>query len=703
MTPSTRPTFLRASLSRIAVTGAATLVTTFAIGPVALAVDGGSAPQSQPSDVGTVEAQPVESSAAPEVDEADPSAGTVTDTPEDVAPVEDSDPSPQPAEPAPAGPDPEPFATNQLTKSATIFETAEPGSETPLAEDDPAYVDQQISVSVKIADGAYVAEGTGTVGSKFQIDVTLDGETTTTYCDTSEGTGVGTESFCLFGEDEGGRSRLFTVPAGASVQVTQIEAADGLEINYISGMGREPSPESGSHALVFQNYGPSPVTAPDERMIRQGQFVDIDVLDNDQSDDPARRLTISEATPAHGVAEVIEIEGRQQIRYAPNEDFIGNDEFKYMLTDSNGESAGTVHINVIGADDVTPNYGSQKYRVGVQIADGSYVPEGTTTVGSTFTITTRSQDGTETVTHCTTETTNSSGVPGETDTSSMCPGTELGGLPFPYPFYVPYSAPAGATVTITQASAQPGLVPQANPIVIEPCDYDVVEGCPTIDAMFVNRGTILPVAVDDSATGDAGKSVRIDVLANDTSEDPNTTMSIADGPGHGTARVTGSPTAPATPEGQPEEGGQSGEQGASGLLRPSNARTLTPTATSARVVNQGSLAVVYTPARNFSGVDTFTYTLANGNGTSTATVSVRVRDGEVVDSSDSDSSGPDSSDSGSSAAGAPAAGPSDTAGQALPDTGGPTSWLLVLGGLLVAAGSAVASRARRGVRGSKFG
>ena len=36
---------------------------------------------------------------------------------------------------------------------------------------------------------------------------------------------------------------------------------------------------------------------------------------------------------------------------------------------------------------LAPNFGYQKYRVGVRLADGSYVPEGTTTAGTTFAVT----------------------------------------------------------------------------------------------------------------------------------------------------------------------------------------------------------------------------------------------------------------------------------------------------------------------------
>jgi hypothetical protein len=86
-----------------------------------------------------------------------------------------------------------------------------------------------------------------------------------------------------------------------------------------------------------------------------------------------------------------------------------------------------------------------------------------------------------------------------------------------------------------------------------------------------------PLAVDDSTTTDAGISVIIDVLVNDSDPDGDTlTVSSVTQPGHG-------------------------------------------------AVTNGTTHVTYTPDPNFLGDDSFTYTASDGNGsTDTATVRVTV-------------------------------------------------------------------------------
>lgn len=699
MTRSLDPGFLRSSLARVAVTGAATLAATIAVAPVAIA-DGAPSP-SEPtaSEVAAPDAQPSQSPAATEDDgsqqDSTDTAGATESAPptedpaptQDPAPVDDPTPEAQPTvETAPVTP--EPFATRRM-QTASVSES----SEAPVAAAAEAYVDQQITVSVKIASGAYVAEGTSTAGSQFEISYVLDGATTTRSCSTEASTLAGTETFCLFDDGESGQTTAFSVPAGASVTVTQTAAAPGLVINNVNAMSLGPTEEAGLHPLSFENFGPAPTTQPDEVETQQAVPIDIDVVGNDDSIDPETTLSLSEAVPAHGRAELVDVDGKTQIRYTPDEDYSGSDEFKYFLTNANGSTAGTVHVTVSEATgEVSPNYGSQKYRIGVRIADGSYVPDPTTTtVGSTFTITTRTQDGTTTTTQCTTQSIDL-GETSTSDTSSIC----LSDYPFPYNYFGPYdTAPAGAMVTITQTGAGTGLLPQSDPIVIEPCELDDLgAGCPQVDAVFQNTGSIMPIAVDDSATTDSGKAVSIDVLANDTSADPNTKLRIASGPRHGTAQVVGS----AAVVGEPGVEGPAGDSGATGQQLLASARTGAARAIpAARVANGGSQAVSYTPARDFSGRDTFTYSLTNGNGSSTATVRVRVKDGRVVEKSDSkDSAGTPKPHSKPAAVAAPAA-------TVLADTGGPSSWLVMLGGFLIACGSAVASRGRRKLKASKVG
>jgi LPXTG-motif cell wall-anchored protein len=287
-------------------------------------------------------------------------------------------------------------------------------------------------------------------------------------------------------------------------------------------------------------------------------------------------------------------------------------------TDSAGEAAAAA---------VAPDFGEQKYLVGVQVKDGSYVEDGATTDGSTFTIRT-TLDGKTTTTTCTARRI--------VDTLSVCDNAV---------------APAGATVEVVQDTAGPGLtksgeVRRLEPCTLEPGDEGQCGGGPVF---FENTGP-LPDPVDDEATTDEDTSVRVDVLANDTSNDPATTISLEGDAEHGDVELVGEPVAPTTEQ-----------TGGVGTLA---------------VPAGGTQAVVYTPEAGFTGTDTFTYRLTNTNGSRTATVTVDVV-GEAVPPSPGAEEDP------------------STPSAPLPDTGGADVRLLGLGGALVAAGALLARGRRR--------
>src|SRR3954469_17074420 len=56
-------------------------------------------------------------------------------------------------------------------------------------------------------------------------------------------------------------------------------------------------------------------------------------------------------------------------------------------TPTSPDTAGNPAATTTKPAAVTANYGYQKFRVGVQIKSGAYVPEGTTTAGTELTIT----------------------------------------------------------------------------------------------------------------------------------------------------------------------------------------------------------------------------------------------------------------------------------------------------------------------------
>ncbi|KAA1395445.1 Ig-like domain-containing protein [Aeromicrobium ginsengisoli] len=282
--------------------------------------------------------------------------------------------------------------------------------------------------------------------------------------------------------------------------------------------------------------------------------------------------------------------------------------------------------------DVEPNFGTQKYRVGVQVADGSYVPAGTTTAGTTITITETGPnvDGGSRTFTCTTAA--DTQQPGSTAT--YCHGdvgaptlakAKASGVtvtPAIIPTDQMFIAAPGSTVTIQQTTVMPNLLRDTTTATINPCVFSGDgDACPQVgglSALFNDPG-LPPIAVDDKATTREGRAVDIDVLDNDDPVNgaPVSGLAVTSDPSDGTAKVS------------------SGE-------------------------------ITYTPDDGFTGTDTFDYRYNTPNGSATATVTVTVRPQEVAD-----------------------------ADQALPDTGGADPRLFGFGALLLVAGGWLTARGRR--------
>lgn len=546
--PSSRPSFLRTSIGRAAVAGAATLVTVTGFAPAAMAADD-LAPESGTPDGSS---ETLRSASAQSTDE-------VEDTGAGDTPAEEQTPPPADQQEPPAK-----------------------QTEDPAPQDSP--------------DPEQTPEETGPVGGE-------DGSTT----------------------DE-----------------------ETLEPELVEVAAAELSLQDDSASVV------------------QGRTVTVDVLGNDSSDDRIRSLTI-DGQGDHGDAVVVGSrgdgdfqtvpgQGSLRIEFDADEDYFGADSFTYRVTTQDGTTdTATVEIDVeeYVAPPVEANFGETKVRIGVQLADGSYVPEGTTTAGSVIRIQEKPLDGsTPDPTFCTTS--SSAG------TESTCSSFE--GNP-------------GSTYVFTQESAPAGIVPSTRRIVVDPCINQIIEtpvgpitsicGLGERPVTFVDRGSILPEANDDSAASRGGDSVDIDVLANDDSDDPGTTLEVDQQPRGGTAEVVGQADRP------DEE-----VPGDVGIFA-------VPTA--------GSQVVRYTPEPGFEGIDDFTYRLTNGNGSDTATVTVAVSDNGAVTPVDPDDAG-NTSDGSVAGSGS---GQVLTAGAGLPSAGGPDQGLLLLGGALLVGGAAAVAGTRR--------
>lgn len=352
-----------------------------------------------------------------------------------------------------------------------------------------------------------------------------------------------------------------------------------------------------------------------------------------ESDPPA------EAPPAEPVDET-----------APAEDTPPDEE-------SAAEEAGTSKAEVAPAEElveeveeeVTPTYGLQKFRVGVQRADGAYAPD-TSTVGSTIQITiTGEVDMPEDVnlalppSGTTTCTTDASTVESGS-TASYCLGDggvlarAAGGAVArsvsqtqeSFPSTQAFTLLPGQTATITQLTAGDGLIKSPATSVIGPCPIDpefplpfcIVGDGPgdlqggldlkSTSVLFDNFGPP-PIAVDDKITATAGDPTTIKVAKNDDTVNgaPVQSVSITSGPKNGTAKVSGS-------------------------------------------------NVIYTADDEYDGTDTFTYRLTTANGSDTAEVTIIVEPDGI-----------------------------------LPDTGAPDNSLLGYGALMLAGGGWLVAQGRR--------
>jgi LPXTG-motif cell wall-anchored protein len=250
------------------------------------------------------------------------------------------------------------------------------------------------------------------------------------------------------------------------------------------------------------------------------------------------------------------------------------------------------------------DFGYQKFRVGVQIKTGAFVPAGTTTAGSQVHIV--ETDGSGGVVNdetCTTDA--STAEPGSSETycrfdnsaafaprgASARKAAEVStGDPDDY-----YYAAPGDSVTLTQTTVEANLV--IDPVTqtkgpIDNPDCGVGSAfllCATdTGPVTFNDAGLPPTATDDSATTQTPNSVDVNVLANDDTKGAPPALSVVEAPGHGSAQVVG--------------------QDSGGVRRDAPAGP----------------EIQYTPAKGFVGNDSFGYRLSTANGSATATVHIAV-------------------------------------------------------------------------------
>ena len=317
--------------------------------------------------------------------------------------------------------------------------------------------------------------------------------------------------------------------------------------------------------------------------------------------------------------------------------------------------------------DVVPDFGSQKIRIGVQQADGSYISPDATLVGTTMSISITGgvDDGGDPLPDSTAECVVTSESGGATFREAGC---NVGDADY-------LELEPGQSATITPTVVPEGIVLAPESQVVEPCLVGTCVPFPnSLGVFFEASGT--PAAI--SATTVEGQAVVIDVvdpleLAPDNAV---TEVTVTSQSPNGTATVTGD-LPPVTKE-------------PVGPTEPIVALKATTPVTAA--APSGSSRIVFTPNAGFVGTTTFGYAVATQNGTLTGVATITVTAAPVVTPPVVT---PPTIPVGGGTIGTSA--PRRAADGTLPSTGGPAEELLGLGALLVLAGAgAMAARRRQG-------
>lgn len=318
---------------------------------------------------------------------------------------------------------------------------------------------------------------------------------------------------------------------------------------------------------------------------------------------------------------------------------------------------------------VAPLYGSQKIRIGVQQADGSYLPEGTSFGGTTMSITLTggtTPDGDplpDASTTCTVPEQSTVCVPADFVTN----GTNLDLEPGQTAVITPTSVPAGLVIAPASQTVLPKLCPTVDvsgqqicfPSETENLDFDVSAVPATISAATTEGQ---PVVVDVVAPLDVGPDNGV------------TGVTVTAQSANGTAVVTGDLPPVATQPVDPDD------------MR----------APVAAAAPSGTSRIVFTPNAGFVGTTTFGYAVATQNGTLTGVATVTVAPAPVVAPPTAPVAPSGAGNVGS--ASPPRVTPARADGT-LPSTGGPAEELLALGALLVVAGAGAMAARRRSDRG----
>lgn len=304
-----------------------------------------------------------------------------------------------------------------------------------------------------------------------------------------------------------------------------VNGSDNFTYTIIDGFG---GMDTALVSVAISPVNDNPIAVDDSRVTLEDTAVTIDVLANDSDVDGDDLAVSSVTSPTNGT---VVINLGNTLTYTPAPGYFGNDSFTYTIDDGNGGTAGATVTITVSAENDNP----------VAVDDTAFTDEDVEII-----IDVLGNDTDE-----------------DNDVLSISNVTQ----------------PANGTTSINNGEIV--YTPDVNFNGTDTFVYTVIDGAGGSDdatvVVTVYPVNDAPVAVEDSATTDAGTSVTIAVLANDSDveADPLFIESISQ-------------------------------------------------ATNGTVVANPDDTITYTPNPGFSGLDTFTYTVSDGDLTDTAVVAITV-------------------------------------------------------------------------------
>ncbi len=345
--------------------------------------------------------------------------------------------------------------SSKATDTATVNVTVTSVEDAPVAEDDTATTNEDTAVTINVLSN----------------DSDGDGDTLTIASVSNPSSGTA------------------QISSGKIEYTPDADWSGSDSFTYSINDGNKGT-DSATVSVTVNSVNDAPVATNDTATTNEDTAVTINVLDNDTDADDNDTLSIDSVTsPSHGTAQI----SKGKVKYTPNANYNGSDDFTYTVSDGNGGTAtGTVNVTVTSVNDAP-----------VAANDTA-----TTNEDTAVTINVLSNDS-------------------DSDGGTLSVAS--------------VANPSNGTAQIS--SSKVVYTPDANWHGSESFNYGISDGqggtataTVTVTVTSVND---TPVATNDTATTNEDTSVTIDVLENDTDADKDSlSIDSVTSPSNGTAQIS---------------------------------------------------------------------------------------------------------------------------------------------------------------------